>query len=100
MSGDRNCVPRFHVNNFTVIRRQRGSISAAAADAQPTASPGHSSSTGSDALCPAYRPAVVPPKIARVSFPVQPVKAVTSAQLPVGKPGEWSYEPKFDGFIN
>jgi hypothetical protein len=23
---------------------------------------------------------------------------VTSAQLPVGKPGEWSYEPKFDGF--
>ena len=41
---------------------------------------------------------MVPPKIARVSFPVQPVKAVTSAQLPVGKPGEWSYEPKFDGF--
>ena len=41
---------------------------------------------------------MVPSKIARVSFPVQPVKAVTSAQLPVGKPGEWSYEPKFDGF--
>lgn len=26
------------------------------------------------------------------------MKPTTSAQLPVGKPGEWSYEPKFDGF--
>ena len=41
---------------------------------------------------------MVPPKIDRVTFPVQPVKAVASAELPVGTPGEWSYEPKFDGF--
>ena len=26
------------------------------------------------------------------------MKPVTADQLPVGKPGEWSYEPKFDGF--
>jgi ATP-dependent DNA ligase len=42
---------------------------------------------------------VVPPKTARVTYPVQPVKPTTSAELPVGKPGEWSYEPKFDGFV-
>ena len=59
---------------------------------------GHSSSTGSDAPCSAYGPSVVPPKTSRVTFPVQPVKPVTAVQLPVGKPGEWSYEPKFDGF--
>jgi ATP-dependent DNA ligase len=41
---------------------------------------------------------VVPPKTSRVTFPVQPVKPLTAVQLPVGKPGEWSYEPKFDGF--
>jgi ATP-dependent DNA ligase len=41
---------------------------------------------------------VVPPKTAPVTFPVQPVKPTTSAELPVGKPGKWSYEPKFDGF--
>ena len=41
---------------------------------------------------------MVPPKTAPVTFPVQPVKPTTSAELPVGKPGKWSYEPKFDGF--
>ena len=41
---------------------------------------------------------VVPPKRDRVTYPVQPVKPTTSAELPVGKPGDWSYEPKFDGF--
>jgi ATP-dependent DNA ligase len=33
-----------------------------------------------------------------VTYPVQPVKPTTSVELPVGKPGEWHYEPKFDGF--
>ncbi len=33
-----------------------------------------------------------------MTYPVQAVKPATSAELPVGKPGEWSYEPKFDGF--
>jgi ATP-dependent DNA ligase len=33
-----------------------------------------------------------------VTYPVQPVKPTTSTELPVGKLGEWSYEPKFDGF--
>jgi ATP-dependent DNA ligase len=38
------------------------------------------------------------PKIAGVTFPIQPVKPVTATSLPSGKPGDWSYEPKFDGF--
>ena len=33
-----------------------------------------------------------------MTYPVQPVKPTTAAELPVGKPGDWSYEPKFDGF--
>jgi hypothetical protein len=34
-----------------------------------------------------------------VTYPAQPVRPTRSTELPVGKPGDWSYEPKFDGFV-
>jgi ATP-dependent DNA ligase len=36
--------------------------------------------------------------LAGLSFPVQPMLAVTADAVPEGAPGTWAYEPKFDGF--
>jgi hypothetical protein len=47
----------------------------------------------------AYRPAVRrPPLLARIEFPLHPLRAEPAEALPVDRPGGWAWEPQFDGF--